>query len=120
MTSETHRRARDWIAGALGATDVGPGVTYHLTAGNRRIRVAGRHVRDREPNFFSVGETLAGKRFDELGVVLFEPDWSVRYAYCVPLAAVIEHHKQPGRQGCRLMIKGDDSWRSDPRTVPLD
>jgi hypothetical protein len=120
MAPDTHRRAREWSADRLGADDVGAGATYHLRgADGRRIRVAGRHVRGREPNFFELGPSLSGDPFDEVVVVLFENDWSVRYAYRVSLDAAIDHHKQPGVQGCRLMIRGDDSWRSDPRIERL-
>jgi hypothetical protein len=49
----------------------------------------------------------------------FEEDWTIRYAYRLPLAAVADHHTQPGRQGCRLMITNDSPWRSDPRADRL-
>jgi hypothetical protein len=120
MAAETHDRARQWACRALDAHDAGSGSTYHLRdPQGRRIRVAGRHIEGREPNFFALGETLAGQPFDDLVVVLFETDWTPRYAYRLPLDAVIEHHKQLGRQGCRLMIKGDDGWRHDRRAERL-
>lgn len=71
-------------------------------------------------NFFALGPSLIDAPFDDLVVVLFETDWMVRYAYLVPLEAAVDHHKQLGVQGCRLMIRGDDSWRSDPRVRRLD
>jgi hypothetical protein len=85
----------------------------------RPIRVAGRHIEGRQPNFFALGWTLSQRPFDDLVVVLFETDWTVQYAYRLPLEAVVDHHRQPGRQGCRLMIKRDDSWRSDSRAQRL-
>jgi hypothetical protein len=121
MARETHARARAWASARLDAEDVGPGATYHLRdARGRRIRVAARHIERRQPNFFALGDSLAGDPFDDIVVVLFESDWSVCYAYRLPLNAARDHHKQPGRQGCRLMIRGDDSWRSDPRAQRLD
>ncbi len=79
----------------LGADDVGNGGTFHLRdADGRRIRVAGRHIEGRQPNYFALGPTLDGAPFDD-------------------------HHKQPGRQGCRLMITNDSPWRSDPRADRL-
>lgn len=114
MAPGTHERACAWAAEVLAAEDVGTGATYHLRGPDgRRIRVAGRHVRGREPNFFHISDTLQGDPFDDLVVVLFAPDWTTRYAYRLPLKAVRHHHKQPGKQGCRLMIRGDDSWRYD-------
>ena len=121
MAADTHERARAWAADVLGAEDVGGGASYHLRDTNgRRIRVAGRHIESRQPNFFALGPSLIDAPFDDLVVVLFETDWMVRYAYLVPLEAAVDHHKQPGVQGCRLMIRGDDSWRSDPRVRRLD
>ena len=67
-----------------------------------------------------LGSTLRGDPFDDVVVILFNSDWSVRYAYCLPLDAAIRHHKQPGAQGCRLLIRGDDSWRTDPSVEQLD
>ena len=79
----------------LGDDDAGNGGTFHLLdADGRRIRVAGRHIEGRQPNDFALGPTLDG-------------------------AAVADHHKQPGRQGCRLMITNDSPWRSDPRADRL-
>src|SRR5258705_399935 len=101
MASETHSRARAWAAERLPAEDVGAGATFHLRDGGaRRVRVAGRHIEGRQPNYFSAGPTLAGEPFDDLVVVFFNRDWSVRYAYRLPIEAVVTHHKQPGRQGC--------------------
>lgn len=115
MAPDTHRRACEWTAERLTATDVGRGATYHLRGRDgERIRVAGRHIEGRQPNYFHLGQTLAGGPFDDVVVVLFNPDWSVGYAYRVPLAAAVAHHRQPGKQGCRLMIRGNDSWRRDP------
>jgi hypothetical protein len=120
MAAETHQRAREWAATRLDAVDVGFGATYHLRdRQGRRVRVAGRHIGGRQPNYFNLGATLASDPFDDVVVVLFNTDWSVRYAYRVPLAAAIAHHKQPGRQGCRLMIRGDDSWRGDSEVERL-
>jgi hypothetical protein len=115
MASETHWRAREGECVQLSAADVGGGATYHLRdPKDRRIRVAGRRIEGRQPNFFSLGETLDGEPFDDVVLVLFNSDWSVQYAYRLPLEAARRHHKQPGRQGCRLMIRGDDRWRDDP------
>ena len=120
MAGDTHARTRAWAARVLGAHDVGAGGTFHLRdADGRRIRVAGRHIEGRQPNYFALGPTLDGAPFDDLVVVLFEEDWTIRYAYRLPLAAVADHHKQPGRQGCRLMITNDAPWRSDPRADRL-
>ena len=117
MASATHERAVEWVAERLDAELVGQG-TYHLRdPRGRRIRVAGRHIEARQPNFFPIGSTLEGDPFDELAVVLFAQDWSVSYAYLLPMQAVRIHHKQPGAQGPRL--KGDDSWRSDPLVEEL-
>jgi hypothetical protein len=114
MAGDTHSQAAVWASERLGAEDIGTGATYHLRDPNgRRIRVAARHTEGRQPNFFALGNTLEGDPFDDVVVVLFESDWSVRYAYRLSLDAARDHHKQPGRQGCRLMIRGDDSWRSD-------
>ena len=66
MASETHGRAREWAADALDAETIGPGATYHLRGRDgRRIRVAGRHIEGRQPNFFTAGETLASRPFDD-------------------------------------------------------
>ena len=120
MASDTHSRARAWAADRLRAADVGRDATFHLRdESGRRVRVAGRHIEGRQPNYFSIGPTLAGDPFDDFVVVLFDEDWSVQYAYRLPVEAVIDHHKQPGAQGCRLMIRGDDGWRSDPRVEHL-
>lgn len=73
----------------------------------------GRHIEGRQPNYFALGSTLRGVPFDDIAVVLFNGDWSVKYAYRLPLDAANRHHKQPGVQGCRLMIRGDDGWRLD-------
>jgi len=98
----------------VGAEEVGRGATYHLRGRDgRRIRVAGRHIESRQPNYFHAGQSLEGDPFDNLVVVLFRSDWTVEYAYRLPLDAVRHHHKQPGRQACRLMIRGGDSWRLD-------
>jgi hypothetical protein len=70
------------------------------------------------PNYFSLGTILRGDPFDELVVILFGADWDVEYGYRMPLDAARDHHKQPGVQGCRLMIT-DDSWREDPRVESL-
>lgn len=114
MAVETHERACEWAAELLDASGVGSDATYHLRGREgRRIRVAGRHIEGRQPNYFDLGKTLAGEPFDDVVVVLFNADWSIDYAYRVPLAAAVAHHKQPGRQGCRLMIRGDDAWRGD-------
>jgi hypothetical protein len=111
----THERARAWAAARIDAEDTGAQGGFHLRSRDgRRIRVAGRHIEGRQPNYFSLGDTLSGDPFDEVVVVLFNDDWSVNYAYRLPLSAAIAHHKQPGCQGCRLMIRGDDSWRTDP------
>jgi hypothetical protein len=119
MASETHARARAWASERLGAHDVGDDAPFHLRdPGGRRVRVAGRHIEGREPNYFHVAPTLTDE-FDDLVVILFDPDWTVRYAYRLPLEAVIDHHRQPGDQGCRLMIVGDDSWRTDSRVERL-
>lgn len=67
-----------------------------------------------------MGPTLDGDPFDALAVILFEADWSVRYAYLLPIDVVRAHHKQPGARGCRLMIRGDDSWRVDPAAQSLE
>jgi hypothetical protein len=121
MAAATATRAREWAADVLDAEDVGTGASYHIRDGTgRRIRVAGRHIRARQPNFFALGATLDGNPFDDLVVVLFNTDWSIRYAYRLPLHAAIAHHRQPGQQGCRLMIVGDDDWRSDPAVERLD
>jgi hypothetical protein len=121
MASDTHSRARAWAAQRLPADDVGTaGATFHLRdRRGRRVRVAGRHYEGRQPNYFAVGPTLASDPFDDLVVVFFDRDWSVRYAYRLPFEAVVRHHKQPGRQGCRLMIRGDDGWRFDARVEQL-
>src|SRR5689334_4592254 len=104
MAPDTHQRARQWACEQLPAVDAGGDATYHLrdTSG-RRIRVAGRHIDGRQPTSFSLGDTLDGDPFDDLVLVLFTPDWSVQYAYRLPLEAARRHHKQPGQQGCRLM-----------------
>src|SRR5919199_727198 len=78
MAAETHTRARAWASARLDAEEVGAGATYHLRdRGGRRIRVAGRHIENRQPNFFPLGDTLAGDPFDDIVVVLFDSDWSV-------------------------------------------
>src|SRR3954470_19454819 len=88
MAADTHTRAREWTAERLAAEDVGSGATFHLRDGRgRRLRVAGRHIESRQPNFFAVGDSLAGEPFDDLVVVLFDQHWSVRYAYRPPLEA---------------------------------
>lgn len=120
MSGLTHDRARKWASDLLGADDLGAGGTFHLRdARGRRIRVVSRHVESREPNYFALGPSFEGDPFDDLIVILFESDWTIRYAYRLPLAVVVEHHRQPGVQGCRLMIRGDDSWREDPRAERL-
>ena len=73
-----------------------------------------RFIEPRYQGEASDGTTLDGEPFEDLVVVLFNRDWSVQYAYRLPIETVRRHHKQPGRQGCRLMIRGDDSWRDDP------
>src|SRR5690242_9500093 len=96
MSRTTHTRARDWAAEAIDAQDVGAKAKYHLRDKHgRRVRVAGRHVRRRQPNFFSVGESLTGDPFDDLVVVLFNPDWTIGYAYRLPIEVVRRHAKQP-------------------------
>lgn len=108
MAVHTHERARSWAADRLDAVDVGSGGTYHLRGRDgRRLRVARRHIEGRQPNYFSLGSTLAGDPFDDVIVVLFEPDWSVRYAYRVPLEAAVRHHRQPGQPG----VPPDDQRR---------
>lgn len=120
VSMETHTRAVGWVAERIGAEEVGQDASYHLRANTgKRVKVAGRRIHGRQPNFFAVGSTLDGDPFDEFAVVLFEGDWTVRYAYLLPIAAVRTHHKQPGSQGCRLMIRGDDSWRRDPSAQSL-
>ena len=119
MSAETHERARSWAADRLDAVDVGWRDLHLRGRDGRRIRVAGRHIEGRQPNYFSLGSTLRGEPFDDVVVVLFNQDWSVEYAYRLPLGAAIEHRKQPGRQGCRLMIRGDDGWRLDDAVEPL-
>jgi hypothetical protein len=120
MSAGTHERARSWAAAHLDAVDVGSGATFHLRGRDgRRIRVAGRHIEGRQPNYFALGSTLSGDPFDDVAVVLFNSDWSVKYAYRLPLDAAIRHHKRPGVQGCRLMIRGDDGWRSDDSVEQL-
>lgn len=120
MASDTHKRACEWAAERLQALEVGRGAGYHLRGREGgRIRVAGRHIEGRQPTYFHLGQTLAGEPYDEVVVVLFNPDWSVNYAYRLSLAAAIAHHKKPGRQDCRLMIRGDDSWRRDARIERL-
>lgn len=92
MSHETHDRALGWASERLRAESVGGGGPFHLRGPDgRRIRVAGRHVAGREPNYFHVGPTLAGDPFDDLVVVLFERDWSVRYAHRLPIGAVRRH-----------------------------
>lgn len=120
MSGLTHERARAWAADRVGAEDTGGQGPFHLRGRDgRRIRVAGRHIEGRQPNYFSLGDTLAGSPFDDVVVVLFNNDWSVKYAYRLPLSAAVTHHNQPGRQGCRLGIRGDDSWRDDPAVERL-
>jgi hypothetical protein len=120
MSALTHERARGWTADRLGATDAGRGAGYHLRGRDgRRIRVAGRHIEKRTPNYFHLGSSLDGDPFDDAVVVLFRPDWSVEYAYRVPLSTAKRHYRQPGRQGCRLMIRGNDDWRRDPEVELL-
>jgi hypothetical protein len=93
MAGGTHSRACEWVRDRLSAEEVGAGATYHLRTGDgRRTRVAGRHVEGREPNFFVLGDTLAGDPFDDVVVVLFETDWSVRYAYRLALDVARQHH----------------------------
>ena len=119
MGNLTHERGVEWAAERLEAEVVVPGA-YHLRDGQgRRIRVAARHIKNRQPNYFHLGDTLAGSPFDGIAVVLFKPDWSVSYAYLLPLEVVLRHHKQPGVQKPRLMIRGDDSWREDPSVEAL-
>jgi hypothetical protein len=90
MSAGTHERARSWAAAHLDAVDVGSGATFHLRGRDgRRIRVAGRHIEGRQPNYFALGSTLSGDPFDDVAVVLFNSDWSVKYAYRLPLDAAI-------------------------------
>lgn len=64
MATGTHERALSWAADKLGAEDVGRGASYHLRAKDGcRIRVAGRHIKGRQPNFFHLGPTLDGSPF---------------------------------------------------------
>ena len=115
MSLLTHERAVNWVCANLGGDDAGRHNGYHVRdRSGSRVRVAGRHIEGRMPLYFHLGAGVGTDQFDELVVVLFEPDWSVRYAYAVAADALPDLSKVYGNTPPRLLVGDAEAWATDP------